>query len=226
MTDTRPVRLREPSPRGAPEDDSGAGRGIAEPTDAEIGVGLADGDERCLELAYRRWGRLVYCLASRTIGDPSEAEDVTQQVFLAAWRGRGGYRPDRGSVGAWLVGIARYKIADALSDRTRRLELAAAAAAGLRPLPAAGGDPDRLLDRVVVTSELGRLPRVQREVLALAYFGDLTQMQIAQRTGLPLGTVKTHCRRGLRSMRLHLAPATPATGSLEVLRTAACRGNS
>ncbi|MEV7616336.1 sigma-70 family RNA polymerase sigma factor [Streptomyces sp. NPDC089799] len=178
--------------------------------DEEIGPGLAAGDERCLELAYRRWGRLVHALASRTVGDRLEAEDITQQVFLAAWRGRTGYRPDRGPVPAWLIGIARYKIADALADRTRRLELAAAAADGLRPPTGPGGDADRLLDRLldraVVTSELERLPRVQRDVLALAYFGDLTQTQIARRTGMPLGTVKAHCRRGLQRMRVRLAP--------------------
>ncbi|MFG2292483.1 RNA polymerase sigma factor [Streptomyces sp. NPDC048603] len=182
-----------------------------EATDEEIGAGLAAGDERCLELAYLRWGRLVHALASRTIGDRLEAEDVTQQVFLAAWRGRTGYRPDRGPVGAWLVGIARYKIADALSDRTRRLELVAAATDGARIPAAPGGDPDRLLDRVVVTNELERLPRAQRDVLELAYFGDLTQVQIARRTGMPLGTVKAHCRRGLLRLRVRLAPSTRGT---------------
>ncbi|MFD7615107.1 sigma-70 family RNA polymerase sigma factor [Streptomyces sp. NPDC059828] len=227
MTDARSVRLHEPLHRAAPAHVADADRHpdrssligraasteTAEPTDAEIGVGLAEGDERSLELAYQRWGKLVHCMASRRIGDPLEAEDVTQQVFLAAWRGRSGYRPDRGSVGAWLVGIARYKIADALSDRTRRLEFVSAAAAGLRPLAASGGDPDRLLDRVLLFGELERLPRVQREVLALAYFGDLTQVQIARRTGLPLGTVKAHCRSGLQRMRLRLRSEGSAAGA-------------
>ncbi|MET7529951.1 sigma-70 family RNA polymerase sigma factor [Streptomyces goshikiensis] len=182
----------------------------ADPTDAEIGAGLASGDERSLELAFRRWGRLIHGLASRTLGDPLEAEDVTQQVFLAAWRGRGSYRPDRGPVPAWLVGITRYKIADALSDRTRRLSLVAEAAAGPPPQAAVGGELDRLLDRVVVADELERLSPAQRDVLALAYFADLTQQQIAQRTGMPLGTVKAHCRRGLLRMRVRLAPQASA----------------
>ncbi|WP_327301517.1 sigma-70 family RNA polymerase sigma factor [Streptomyces goshikiensis] len=182
----------------------------ADPTDAEIGAGLASGDERCLELAFRRWGRMVHGLASRTLGDPLEAEDVTQQVFLAAWRGRGSYRPDRGPVPAWLVGITRYKIADALSDRTRRLSLVVEAAAGPQSQAAAGGELDRLLDRVVVADEMERLSPAQRDVLALAYFADLTQQQIAQRTGMPLGTVKAHCRRGLLRMRVRLAPQASA----------------
>ncbi|MFD3555583.1 RNA polymerase sigma factor [Streptomyces goshikiensis] len=207
MSDGRSVPPDGSIPIGVPRPGSATS---AEPTDAEIGAGLASGDERCLELAFRRWGRLVHRLASRSLGDPLEAEDVTQQVFLAAWRGRGSYRPDRGPVAAWLVGVARYKIADALSDRTRRLSLVAAAAAGARQQAASDGELDRLLDRVVVVDELERLSPVQRDVLTLAYFTDLTQQQIALRTGMPLGTVKAHCRRGLLRMRVRLAPQASA----------------
>ncbi|MCT4351836.1 sigma-70 family RNA polymerase sigma factor [Streptomyces sp. Je 1-79] len=171
-----------------------------------MGAGLVHGDEYCLVLAYRRWGSLVHTLASRTLGDSREAEDVTQQVFLAAWRGHQGYRPDRGPVPAWLVGIARRKIADALSARTRRTALVAAAGAALPPPSVTADGPDHVLDRIVVTSELDRLPRVQRDVLTLAFFGDLTQAQIARRTGLPLGTVKSHARRGMQRLRCRLAP--------------------
>ncbi|MFD9729103.1 sigma-70 family RNA polymerase sigma factor [Streptomyces sp. NPDC059072] len=181
-------------------------------SDEEIGRGLVAGDERCLVLAHRRWGRLVHTLAARALGDPREAEDVTQQVFLAAWRGRAGYRPERGPVPAWLVGITRRKTADALTDRTRRLDLVAAAGAALPPPDGTGEGTEHVLDRVVVTRELARLPRVQRDVLTLAYFGDLTQAQIAHRTGLPLGTVKSHARRGLIRMRHSLvAGAVPTT---------------
>ncbi|MFB6620432.1 sigma-70 family RNA polymerase sigma factor [Streptomyces sp. NPDC056367] len=177
-------------------------------SDEEIGRGLAEGDEGCLALAHHRWGRLVHTLAARALGDPREAEDVTQQVFLAAWRGRAGYRPERGPVPAWLVGITRRKTADALTDRTRRLGLVDAAGAALPPPDGTGEGPERVLDRVVVTQELARLPRVQRDVLTLAYFGDLTQAQIAHRTGLPLGTVKSHARRGLLRMRSRLTAGT------------------
>lgn len=197
-----------PQPLAAGEEPRPLLPDIAEPTDAEIGAGLAQGDAQCLALAYKRWGGLVFTLAARTIGDACEAEDVTQQVFLAAWRGRHGYRPDRGPVPAWLVGITRRRIADTLAARTRRTELVAAAGAALPPHAAAADGPDDLLDRLVITGELARLPRVQRDVLALAYFGDLTQTQIARRTGLPLGTVKSHTRRGLQRLCHSLAPAT------------------
>ncbi|MEU2117876.1 sigma-70 family RNA polymerase sigma factor [Streptomyces sp. NPDC016459] len=173
----------------------------------EIGRGLVRGDERCLVLAHRRWARLVHTLAARALGDPREAEDVTQQVFLAAWRGRAGYHPERGPVPAWLVGITRRKIADALTARTRRLDLVAAAGAALTPSPDTREGPEHVLDRLVVTRELARLPRVQRDVLTLAFFADLTQVQIADRTGMPLGTVKSHARRGLQRMRRSLDAA-------------------
>ncbi|MFE5485499.1 sigma-70 family RNA polymerase sigma factor [Streptomyces sp. NPDC056527] len=175
--------------------------------DDRIARGLVEGDEYCLDAAYQRWGRLVHTLAARALGDPREAEDVTQQVFVAAWRGRANFSPERGTLPAWLTGITRRKIADALTARTRRTELAAALGASLEHEAGTVEEPERVLDRIVVTEELARLPRVQRDVLELAYFADLTQVQIADRTGMPLGTVKSHARRGLQRMRHNLALA-------------------
>ncbi|MGY4982627.1 RNA polymerase sigma factor [Streptomyces sp. 900105755] len=171
-------------------------RPMADPDD-DLALRFAAGDESGLEAVYRRWAPLVLSLARQSLGDGAEAEDVTQTVFLAAWRGRHGYRPGRGPLPAWLVGIARRKIADALSARTRRTDAVAAAARE----PARSPDPsyaqDAVLDRVDVTRELRRLPEAQRRVLCLAFYGDLTQTQIAHVTGWPLGTVKSHARRGL-----------------------------
>ncbi|MCX5189961.1 sigma-70 family RNA polymerase sigma factor [Streptomyces sp. NBC_00268] len=170
-------------------------------SDADLAQGLVDGDEECLTAAYRRWGTLVHTLAGRSLGDTREAEDVTQQVFLAAWQGRQGYRPERGAFAGWLVGITRRKIADALSARTRRTDLLAAAGALLGPLDDTYGRLETVLDRVLLRGELARLPASQRRVLHLAFYEDLTQTQIAQRTGWPLGTVKSHSRRGLHQLR-------------------------
>jgi RNA polymerase sigma-70 factor (ECF subfamily) len=169
--------------------------------DADVAQGLVDGDEECLTAAYYRWGTLVHTLAGRSLGDTREAEDVTQQVFLAAWQGRQGYRPERGPFAGWLVGITRRKIADALSARTRRTDLVAAAGALLRPVDDIHARPETVLDRVLLRGELARLPAPQRRVLHLAFYEDLTQPQIAQRTGWPLGTVKSHARRGLHQLR-------------------------
>ncbi|MFD5623345.1 sigma-70 family RNA polymerase sigma factor [Streptomyces yangpuensis] len=179
-------------------------------TDHEVAEGFVRGDELCLTAAYRRWGGLVHALAARILGDPREAEDVSQQVFLAAWRGRAGYRPERGAFPGWLVGITRRKIADALAERTRRLALVTAAGAALPPPDEPGAGPEAVLDRLFVTGELARLPRPQREVLAMAFYGDLTQIQIAERTGMPLGTVKSHTRRGLHRMRHRFAAGAAA----------------
>ncbi|MFF2773840.1 sigma-70 family RNA polymerase sigma factor [Streptomyces sp. NPDC058052] len=209
MTARRTPRDRSAPTTGAPAPDAvqEAAEAAAPDPDAWIAHGLVRGDEHCLAAAYRRWGRLVHTLAARALGDPREAEDVTQQVFVAVWRGRANFRPDRGSLPAWVIGITRRKIADALTARTRRTELAATLGASLEHEARTGEEPERVLDRLVVTEELSRLPRVQRDVLELAYFADLTQVQIADRTGMPLGTVKSHARRGLQRMRHSLAPA-------------------
>ncbi|MFG2352318.1 sigma-70 family RNA polymerase sigma factor [Streptomyces sp. NPDC048521] len=177
-------------------------------TDEELGRGLVAGDDACLAAVHRRWSGLVHTLAWRTLGDAKEAEDVTQQVFLGVWRGRAGYRPERGTVAGWIVGITRRRIADALAARTRRGELVAAAGAALPPDESAAGRPEAVLERVFVRRELARLPAAQQRVLRLAYFEDLTQTQIAERTGWPLGTVKSHVRRGLHQLRRNLRPET------------------
>ncbi|WP_188281182.1 RNA polymerase sigma factor [Streptomyces sp. CBMA29] len=176
--------------------------------DSELAAGLVRGNEDCVAAAYHRWGGLIHALARRSLGDAREAEDVTQQVFIAAWRGRHGYRPDRGSLAGWLIGIAHRKIADALSARTRRSVLVATAGSALPPEPDAGAQPDAALHRVFVTRELAKLPAAQKQVLCMAFYWDLTHAEISERTGLPLGTVKSHSRRGLRRLRALLQADT------------------
>ncbi|MEU6707983.1 RNA polymerase sigma factor [Streptomyces wuyuanensis] len=213
----RPHRPSAASGPAGPRPEPGTHRGDGRPApgtrpgdpldDAALAAGFVAGDEGSLEVVYRRWGSLVYTLARRTLGDEREAEDVTQQVFLAAWRGRRGYRPGRGGLAGWLVGITRHKIADALAARSRRAELVAAAGAFLAPGPAPtpGAGPEQAVDRVLVLRALEDLPSAQQHVVRLAFYADLTQTQIAERTGIPLGTVKSHMRRALLSLRRTLA---------------------
>jgi RNA polymerase sigma factor (sigma-70 family) len=166
---------------------------------------LADGDGSDLAAVYRRWGPLVHVLAQRALGDSREAEDVTQQVFLAAWRGRAGYRPELGSLAAWLTGITRHRIADALAARTRRAALVEGAGAQYAAMDHRSEEEmDSAVDRALLAQELARLPLPQRTVLRLAFYEDLTHPQISARTGWPLGTVKSHARRGIHSLRLRL----------------------
>ncbi|MFH8467950.1 sigma-70 family RNA polymerase sigma factor [Streptomyces sp. NPDC017991] len=170
-------------------------------TEEEVARGLVRGDEACLAAAHDRWSPLVHTLARRALGDEKEAEDVTQQVFLGMWRGRHGYRPERGALAGWIVGITKRKIADALAARTRRAELVASAGAVLVLADPVAERPEAVLDRVLVGREMAKLPTPQQRILRLAFYEDLTQTQIARRTGLPLGTVKSHARRGLHQLR-------------------------
>ncbi|MGB8944377.1 MAG: sigma-70 family RNA polymerase sigma factor [Streptomyces sp.] len=178
---------------------------VGEPA-TDLARGLAGGDEASLTAVYRRWGPLVHALAQRALGDSRDAEDITQQVFLAAWRGRAGYRPELGSLGGWLTGITRHRIADALNARTRRAALVEGAQAQYAALDhRAQADMDStVLDRTLLAAELARLPVPQRTVLRLSFYEDLTHPQIAARTGWPLGTVKSHARRGIHSLRVRL----------------------
>jgi RNA polymerase sigma factor (sigma-70 family) len=179
----------------------------AEPDDREVGRLFAEGEERALSLAYERWAGQVHGMAVRAFGSGPDAEDVTQQVFVAAWTGRAGYRPDAGPLPAWLVGITRHKIADAWArrDRQRRETEAALSQAQAQPGgPVTAGVDSAVTDRVLLLDELDQVGQPQRGIIELAFFEDLTHAQIADRTGLPLGTVKSHIRRTLERLRTRL----------------------
>jgi RNA polymerase sigma factor (sigma-70 family) len=183
-----------------------AHRSAAQPDDAEVGRRFAAGDEQALALAYERWAGQVHGMAVRAFGPGPDAEDVTQQTFISAWTGRAGYRPDAGPLPAWLVGVARHKIADVWARRDRQRRETEAAVSDFRspsrPVPA--GIDTEVTDRVLVLDELDLLGQPQRGIIELAFFEDLTHAQIAERTGLPLGTVKSHIRRTLERLRTRL----------------------
>jgi RNA polymerase sigma factor (sigma-70 family) len=181
--------------------------GAAQPDDEELARRFSAGDEQGLALAYGRWAGQVHGMAVRAFGPGPDAEDVTQQVFVAAWTGRAGYRPEGGPLPAWLVGITRHKIADtwARRDRQRReTEAAMSEAQALAGGPVTAGVDSAVADRVLLLDELDLLGQPQRGIIELAFFEDLTHVQIAARTGLPLGTVKSHIRRTLERLRTRL----------------------
>jgi RNA polymerase sigma factor (sigma-70 family) len=158
------------------------------------------GDETVLREVYDRYGGLVYRLGLSCLGAHHDAEDVAQSTFVAAWRGRQTYDSDRGSLAGWLLGIARRQVLDRVRTMDRERTVRAAVQQG-GPLQAAVPGPERVVDRLVVVDELRRLSPEQRRVVELAFFDDLTHLQIASVTGLPLGTVKSHIRRGLERLR-------------------------
>jgi RNA polymerase sigma-70 factor (ECF subfamily) len=184
-----------------------AERTPAEPDDAELGRRFAAGEEQALAWAYERWAGQIHGMAVRAFGPGPDAEDVTQQVFVSAWTGRARFQPDQGPLPAWLVGIARHKIADGWARRERQRREAEAAVSEARQAPTAGATPgvdSAVADRVLLLDELDRLGQPQRGIIELAFFEDLTHAQIADRTGIPLGTVKSHIRRTLERLRTRL----------------------
>ncbi|WP_129338979.1 RNA polymerase sigma factor [Cellulomonas endophytica] len=184
-----------------PPPDPGAPFDVRTADDGALGAAFATGDEDALAEAYRRWSALVHTLALRSLGDTTDAEEVTQRTYVSAWTGRSSFDPATGSLPAWVVGIAKHRIADvhAARARVRALEEQLRSAAP----PEEGHEVD-LTDRLVVTDELAKLAPEPRQVLQLAFYDGLTHVQIAERLGLPLGTVKSHIHRGLARLRSRL----------------------
>lgn len=168
--------------------------------DIDLARRFATGDESAMKTMYDRWSRIVYTLAVRSLGDPAEAEDVTQRTFVSAWTSRSTFRPGEAPLGAWLVTIARRRIADAHEARARAARIEEALRA---TVPEASVDTD-LSDAMLVADEVAQLEPDARAVLALAFYEDLTHQQISERLRMPLGTVKSHIRRSLTRLRTRL----------------------
>jgi RNA polymerase sigma factor (sigma-70 family) len=204
-------RVRKPWRAVAPAGAGSAGAPIVDAVSTgeqvdvdDLAVRLRDGSRDALAEAYREWSSLVHTLAVRSLGNHHDAEDVTQQVFVAAWRSRHTLRPDRGSVAGWLVGITRHKVADVHERRARQARDAAAVAASTVPDEHAPSPDDQLAARLVLHDELARLGDPRGTVVRMAFLEDLTHEEIARRLQIPLGTVKSHVRRGLLHLRHRL----------------------
>lgn len=164
---------------------------------------IAAGDERALRELYDRHGRAAYALACAIVGERADAEEVVVDVFGQAWRAAGQFDPARGTVGSWVATIARTRALDLVRARGRRsrvLERAAALSDDGVPEPA-DRDVERAEARRLVTRALTDLPAPQRRAIELAYFGGLSQSEIAAQLGEPLGTVKTRIRDGMAKLR-------------------------
>jgi RNA polymerase sigma-70 factor (ECF subfamily) len=164
---------------------------------------VASGQLDALQVLYERYKTVAYSIALRITSDASLAEDVVQDAFLGAWRNAGRYVEGRGSVKTWLLSIVHHRAVDAVRRRRPTTELPErehVPPAALQ-LPDIWHDVAAGLDRAEIAAALATLSDVQREAIELAYWGGLTQQEIAERTGTPLGTVKSRVRLGLLALR-------------------------
>src|SRR6187431_3650664 len=197
----QPLRLRATSP--------------ADEADRAVLVRLADGELDALEELYDRYKTMAYSIALRITADAALAEDVVQDAFLGAWRNAARYVEGRGSVKTWLLSIVHHRAIDAVRRRRSTTELPDTEAVPPQQLrmPDVWSEVSASLDADTVRSALAVLSDVQREALELAYFGGLTQVEIAERTATPLGTVKSRMRLGLLAMRAALLEAEERVAS-------------
>lgn len=165
---------------------------------------VAGGDTRAFEVLFDRHSRPAYSLAFRITGDATSANDVVQESFLSLWRTSGSYRPERGSLRAWLLSVVHNRAVDqvrrALVHDRRRAPFE-----GVEERREAPGRTDaeaiRRGEAESVRAVLGALPADQLRVLELAYYGGFTQSEIAEMLEMPIGTVKSRMRLGLEKMR-------------------------
>lgn len=174
--------------------------------DATLLGRVGNGDEAALEAVYERYGGACYRLARRILDETQLAEDVVQQVFLALWQGSG-YDPARGAVSTWLLSVTHHKAVDMLRrEAGRRKRLAGDQALIERQIAGPGpAEQAWATMRAERTREaLRALTAEHREVLLLAYYGGYTQREIAEMTGLPLGTVKSRTLNAMNKLRTQL----------------------
>ncbi len=166
--------------------------------DAELLKAIAQRDESAMAEVFDRYSGLVYAIAMRVLKEPTLAEDVMQEVLLQVWRSPNGFVAQRGSLASWLTVVARNRSIDVLRRRAHQEPLEGLTVPEPRSM-ARSVEDDLLMTEVrnVVKS----LPEEQRSSLQMAYFDGLSHTEIAERTGIPLGTVKTRIRAGLTTVR-------------------------
>ncbi|HYH93792.1 MAG TPA: sigma-70 family RNA polymerase sigma factor [Candidatus Saccharimonadales bacterium] len=191
---------------------------VADDADRAVLTRISNGELHALDELYDRYKTMSYSIAYRITNDATLAEDVVQDAFLGAWRNAARYIEGRGSVKTWLLSIVHHRAIDAVRRRRPTTELPEREAVpppAFR-LPDVWGEVSAILDAETVRAALGVLSDVQRQAIELAYFGGLTQQEIAERTATPLGTVKSRMRLGLLAMRRALIDEeTTATADRE-----------
>ena len=171
-------------------------------TDLALVTAIRSGDQSAMATLYDRYSSIVYAVALRVLQDTGAAEDVLQDIFMQLWRKPGAFDASRGNMAAWLAVIARHRAIDALRRRKPENDIADVIIS-VEPDLATEADTSRAMDKV--RGALETMAPTQRSALELAYFEGLTHSEIAERTGEPLGTIKTRIRAGLLSLRKVLA---------------------
>jgi RNA polymerase sigma-70 factor (ECF subfamily) len=189
------MELAAALPAPLPATDRIPARVSAEPSDADLLQRVAKGDRAAFEVLYRRYARAVLSLALRLLRDRGRAEDATQETFTAVWRSARSYKPERGPGAPWLFAVARNAIVDRARARTDL-----PVESGEDEMSTEAGPPERAEQAWLtwrVHRALVELPERERVALELAYWSGLSQSEVAERLGVPLGTVKTRTRSGL-----------------------------
>jgi RNA polymerase sigma-70 factor, ECF subfamily len=188
--------------------------GVQSP-DSAIVARIASGDERALGDLYDRYGGMAFSLACAIVGERADAEEVVADAFAQIWRSAAGFDPGRGSVTAWVATIARTRALDLVRSRRRRARVLEEAAVVtdegetlvLAPnAQATDRGAEQSEAAALVRRSLADLPSPQRRVIEMAYFGGLSQSEIATELSEPLGTVKTRMRAGMERLRQALRP--------------------
>ena len=180
------------------------------PADLELIERIRQGDQPALDLLYKRYSSPVYSLVWKILQNSEEAEDVALDVFWQVWRQADRYDPARGAPPAWIFTLARSRAIDRLRSRARREDRTISIDdpnLHFDPLDE-NASPDQVVSfrqsRDAVRAAMENLSDVQREAVELAFLKGMTHVEIAERLGLPLGTVKTRIRQGLIRLRKHL----------------------
>jgi RNA polymerase sigma factor (sigma-70 family) len=175
-------------------------RHVGERSNEELLEAIAAGDDEALGALYDRFGRVAYGLALRILHDRALAEDAVQEAFLAIWRSADSYRRERSKPGTWILTLVHRRAVDLVRREDRRR------ADPLEAAPEGAGDavPEEAelrSRRAAVQGALQQLPEEQRQTLELAYYGGYTQSELAERLGVPLGTIKSRMFTGLSRLR-------------------------
>jgi RNA polymerase sigma-70 factor (ECF subfamily) len=172
-------------------------------SDALLISAICSGDQPAMAQLYDRYSGVVYSVALRVLGDTAAAEDILQDVFMQLWRNPNLFDANRGSLPGWMAVIARNRSIDALRKRRPEDEISDVVVS-VEPDLVQGIEWSRALDKIRGT--LGTMPPAQRSALEMSFFEGLTHSEIAEKTGEPLGTIKTRIRAGLVALRQALNP--------------------